>query len=85
MKEPGDPDWDPMSDWVLEDQVAAYDEMRRRCPVAYSEALGWSLFRPRGRVAGARGSRPARSVPGERLGCAVREAPLTMSGNEEPR
>ncbi|HEY3497701.1 MAG TPA: cytochrome P450 [Polyangiaceae bacterium] len=45
MKEPGDPDWDPMSDWVLEDQVAAYDDMRRRCPVAYSEALGWSLFR----------------------------------------
>jgi len=40
-----DPDWDPTSDAVLGDQVAAYDEMRRRCPVAYSEALGWSLFR----------------------------------------
>src|SRR5262249_32526413 len=24
---------------------AAYDEMRRRCPVAYSKFMGWSLFR----------------------------------------
>jgi cytochrome P450 len=38
-------DWDPRSDAVLRDQCAAYDEMRRRCPVAYSDFLGWSLFR----------------------------------------
>ncbi len=34
-----------MSPEVLRDQRAAYDEMRRRCPVAYSEVMGWSLFR----------------------------------------
>jgi len=39
------PDWDPTSPEVQRDQRAAYDEMRRRCPVAYSEFLGWSLFR----------------------------------------
>jgi cytochrome P450 len=30
---------------VLDDQLAAYDEMRARCPVAHSDYLGWSLFR----------------------------------------
>jgi cytochrome P450 len=30
---------------VLLDQRAAYDEMRTRCPVAHSDALGWSVFR----------------------------------------
>ncbi len=40
-----EPDWNPTSREVLRDQRAAYDEMRRRCPVAYSEFLGWSLFR----------------------------------------
>jgi cytochrome P450 len=39
------PDWDPTSASVLHDQVAAYDELRHRCPVARSELLGWSLFR----------------------------------------
>ncbi len=38
-------DWDPRSDVVQRDQRAAYDEMRERCPVAYSDYLGWSLFR----------------------------------------
>ena len=38
-------DWDPRSPAVLDDQVAAYDAMRARCPVAHSEYLGWSLFR----------------------------------------
>ena len=38
-------DWDPRSPAVLKDQLAAYDEMRGRCPVAHSEYLGWSLFR----------------------------------------
>jgi cytochrome P450 len=38
-------DWDPRSTTVLDDQIAAYDGMRRRCPVARSEYLHWSLFR----------------------------------------
>lgn len=38
-------DWDPRSADVLRDQRAAYDRMRERCPVAYSEFLQWSLFR----------------------------------------
>lgn len=38
-------DWDPRSDGVLDDQIASYDEMRRRCPIAHSEYLNWSLFR----------------------------------------
>jgi cytochrome P450 len=40
-----EPVWDPRSPDVLENQVAAYDEMRGRCPVAHDETLGWSLFR----------------------------------------
>lgn len=39
------PDWDPRDPSVLRDQRQAYDRMRERCPVAYSEFLGWSLFR----------------------------------------
>ena len=39
------PDWNPTDASVLRDQPAAYDDMRRRCPVARSEQLGWSLFR----------------------------------------
>ncbi|MGE3162959.1 MAG: cytochrome P450, partial [Burkholderiales bacterium] len=39
------PDWDPRSEEVLRDQVAAYDGMRERCPVAYSELMQWSVFR----------------------------------------
>jgi hypothetical protein len=38
-------DWDPTSAPVLADQTTAYDKMRRRCPVAYSERLQWSVFR----------------------------------------
>lgn len=38
-------DWDPKSDAVQRDQRQAYDDMRERCPVAYSDFLGWSLFR----------------------------------------
>ena len=38
------PDWDPRSDTVLSDQIKAYDAMRHRRPVAYSDYLGWSLF-----------------------------------------
>ncbi|MCC6617346.1 MAG: cytochrome P450, partial [Anaerolineae bacterium] len=39
------PDWEPTSETVLRDQRAAYDAMRERCPVAYSELMQWSLFR----------------------------------------
>lgn len=45
ITQPRPPDWDPKSLEVQRDQRAAYDEMRRRCPVAYSDFLGWSLFR----------------------------------------
>ncbi len=38
-------DWDPRATQVLDDQIAAYDAMRRRCPVAHSDYLWWSLFR----------------------------------------
>lgn len=38
-------DWDPRTSAVLEDQIQAYDQMRQRCPVAYSDYLQWSLFR----------------------------------------
>ena len=38
-------DWDPRDERVLEDQSVAYDAMRVRCPVAYSEFLQWSVFR----------------------------------------
>ena len=45
MNDKRTPDWDPRSEDVLRDQRAAYDEMRERCPVAYSEFMQWSLFR----------------------------------------
>ena len=37
--------WDVHSDGARADQLVIYDLMRRRCPVAHSDALGWSLFR----------------------------------------
>jgi len=39
------PDWDPRDEAVQRDQIAAYDAMRHRCPVAFSDYLQWSLFR----------------------------------------
>ncbi|MBE9169721.1 cytochrome P450 [Pleurocapsales cyanobacterium LEGE 06147] len=38
-------DWNPRDPAVLADQRHAYDELRERCPVAYSDAMHWSLFR----------------------------------------
>lgn len=38
-------DWDPGNGDVLADQVAAYDALRERCPVARSQVHGWSLLR----------------------------------------
>lgn len=40
-----DVDWDPRSAALLHDQIAAYDRMRAKCPVAYSDSMHWSLFR----------------------------------------
>ena len=37
------PDWDPRDPSIQNDQIPAYDDMRERCPVAYSEFLGWSI------------------------------------------
>lgn len=37
-------DWDPRAPSVQIDQIAAYDAMRARCPVAYSEYLQWSVL-----------------------------------------
>lgn len=37
-------DWDPRDEHVLNDQIAAYDSMRKRCPIAHSEYLHWSVF-----------------------------------------
>jgi cytochrome P450 len=37
--------WDPQSPAARENLTAVCDEMRERCPVAYSDAFGWSLFR----------------------------------------
>lgn len=44
MNEEHQDDWNPRDPAVLEDQRQAHDEMRRRCPVAHSQFLGWSLF-----------------------------------------
>lgn len=45
MSHPAEPDWDPLSDATLADQRAAYDTVRERCPVAWSEAMHWSVLR----------------------------------------
>lgn len=39
------PTWDPRSPEVQDDQVRAYDALRRRCPVAHSDYLHTSLLR----------------------------------------
>ncbi|MBR0671595.1 cytochrome P450 [Neoroseomonas soli] len=41
---PDRPDWDPRSRETLDDQIAAYDALRRRCPVARSDYLNWSFL-----------------------------------------
>lgn len=37
-------DWDARAPEVLADQIAAYDQMRARCPVAHDVDGHWSLF-----------------------------------------
>ncbi len=38
-------DWDSRSEDVQKDQVAAYDRMRSKCPVAHDDFMGYSLFK----------------------------------------
>lgn len=38
-------DWDPRAPETSSDPIAACDDMRRKCPVAYSDALQHSVFR----------------------------------------
>ena len=38
-------DWDSRAPAVQRDQLAAYDSMRARCPVAHDDYLGYTLFR----------------------------------------
>ncbi len=38
-------DWNPHNQAVLDDPLVSFDELRRRCPVAHSEYMGWSVFR----------------------------------------
>jgi cytochrome P450 len=38
-------DWDPLAPEVVDHQQYAHDQVRDRCPVAWSEFLGWSLFK----------------------------------------
>ena len=49
-----EPDWDPRHEKVLADQLSAYDELRRRLPVAHSDYLGWSVLRHADVVAAAK-------------------------------
>ena len=39
-----EPDWEPRSDAVQADQVASYDAMRERCPIAYDGNDSWTVF-----------------------------------------
>ncbi|MFC6353558.1 hypothetical protein ACFP6B_06570 [Rothia nasimurium] len=38
-------DWNSRSPEVQEDQIAAYDSLRARCPVAHDEFMGYTLFK----------------------------------------
>ena len=38
-------DWDSRAPAVQRNQLAAYDAMRARCPVAHDDYLGYTLFR----------------------------------------
>ncbi|MDO4916240.1 MAG: cytochrome P450 [Rothia sp. (in: high G+C Gram-positive bacteria)] len=37
--------WDSRAETVQKDQIAAYDSMRSKCPVAHDEYMGFSLFK----------------------------------------
>ena len=42
MSEKLHPEWEPASEALLKEQIAGYDQVRSRCPVAHSEQLHWS-------------------------------------------
>lgn len=44
MSETAHETWDPRAPGVLKNQIAAYDELRQRTPVAHSAYLGWSVL-----------------------------------------
>ena len=41
---PGISDWQPLSEEAQQDQLAYYDKIRQRCPVAHSESLHYSVL-----------------------------------------
>lgn len=45
MSRPTEPDWDPDDPALPDDQLTVYDNLRRRCPIAFSERHQWSLLR----------------------------------------
>ncbi len=45
MKKEPRADWDPHTEYAQHDQRTAYDNMRQRCPVSYSDFMHWSVFR----------------------------------------
>ncbi|WP_326547638.1 hypothetical protein QGN32_05530 [Mycolicibacterium sp. ND9-15] len=45
MTDAQQPDWDPGAAAVLADQIAAYDRLRRTCPVAYTTTSTWAAFK----------------------------------------
>ncbi|MGC8119315.1 cytochrome P450 [Marinobacter sp. VGCF2001] len=45
MTAPHRDDWNPRAASVQDNQIQAYDTMRRECPVAWSEYQQWTLFR----------------------------------------
>jgi len=45
MNDTNSSDWNPRSDAVQRDPLGAYDRLRETCAIAYSDLLGWSLFR----------------------------------------
>jgi hypothetical protein len=42
MSEKLHPEWESASEALLKEQIAGYDQVRFRCPVAHSEQLHWS-------------------------------------------
>jgi cytochrome P450 len=40
-----EPDWDPSADSARRDLRQVVDELRERCPVDWSPAMGWSVLR----------------------------------------
>jgi cytochrome P450 len=45
VTETDEADWDHYAPEVLADQIAAYDRMRRQCPVAHDASGNWAVFK----------------------------------------